>query len=457
MAVEEAILETMEYQVVLVRPDSRTVLALATPEGYRLPSVCIPLGTRPAEQLCKAIQTKWGLHVFVLDFLVAPDDFPRCAVAELLVPGESAELRSVTLPMIARSELSERSRSDLASLLSGDCNGPVSQMGWIDEAIAWMEAETQKTLLAKDRIEQYNAGGEFALVCFYTTDDSRYWLKATGEPNTHEFPVTQLLSELGGAHLPELIATKPSWNAWLMPGAAGRMTEQPAEPYALLRLLEDAVESMARLQIKTIDRRPDLLNAGAFEQGTGVLLKHSEALFNFLEEAMSLQTSAKVPPIAKSRLQEIRMTFEDACRRMEDLDLPETIVHGDMNRGNILVNCGHCQFIDWCEAYVGNPLIGLEHLLLLNKVEEPERRIDINRALRERYRATWSGSCNSAAIDEGFLYMPLLAIASTLYGRGDWLASPQRNDRRRQSYARSLARHMDRAVREPELLEATCR
>jgi hypothetical protein len=170
-----------------------------------------------------------------------------------------------------------------------------------------------------------------------------------------------------------------------------------------------------------------------------------------------LQTSAKVPPIAQSRLQEIRMTFEDVCRRMEDLDLPETIVHGDMNRGNILVNCGHCQFIDWCEAYVGNPLIGLQHLLLLNKVEQPERRIDINRALREKYRATWSGSCNSAAIDEGFLYMPLLAIASTLYGRGDWLASPQRNDRRRQSYARSLARHMERAAREPELLEATYR
>jgi len=52
--------------------------------------------------------------------------------------------------------------------------------------------------------------------------------------------------------------------------------------------------------------------------------------------------------------------------------------------------------------------------------------------------------------------MPILAAASTLYGRGDWLHSPRRNDPRRQSYARSLARHMDRAAREPRLLEALC-
>ena len=52
--------------------------------------------------------------------------------------------------------------------------------------------------------------------------------------------------------------------------------------------------------------------------------------------------------------------------------------------------------------------------------------------------------------------MPILAAASTLYGRGDWLTSPRRDDQCRQSYARSLARHMDRAAREPSLVEALC-
>lgn len=457
MAVEEADLETTEYQVILVRPDSRKVLALDTTGGYRLPSVRIPQWTRPAEQLRKAIETKLGLQVFVLDFLTAQDGFPLCAVAELLVPDESTELTSVALNMIASSELSERNRFDLASLLSGDVHSSVSRVGWIDEAVAWVEAATRRKLPTKNCIEQYNAGGEFALVCFHTTDNSRYWLKATGEPNTHELPVTQLLSEVGAAYLPELIATKPTWNAWLTSGEAARITELPSEPDALFRLLKNAVESMACLQIATVDRGSDLLGAGAFDQGMDVLRRHSEALFDFLEEAMGLQTSAKVPPLAKSQLQEIRSIFEEVCRRTEDLNLPETVVHGDTNRGNVLVNCGHCQFIDWCEAYVGNPLIGLQHLLLMNKMENSELRTDINHGLRETYRAAWSGSCDPAAIEEGFLYAPLLAIASTLYGRGDWLTSAQRYLPHRQSYARSLARHMDRAAREPKLLEALCR
>jgi thiamine kinase-like enzyme len=141
---------------------------------------------------------------------------------------------------------------------------------------------------------------------------------------------------------------------------------------------------------------------------------------------------------------------------MERLGLPKTIVHGDINYGNILFHCGRCQFIDWCEAYVANPLISLQHLLLLNKTEDPELRSFMNQGIMDRYRTIWLGSCNADSFDQGLTYMPLLAVASTLYGRGDWLASPLQNDLRQQSYARSLARYMDHAAREPKLLEALC-
>jgi hypothetical protein len=210
---------------------------------------------------------------------------------------------------------------------------------------------------------------------------------------------------------------------------------------------------MAELQIKTKGLRHDLLDAGAFDQGMKTFQAHSEALFDYLEEAMSLQTSTKAPRLEKARLQQMQRIFLDVCRRMEDLGLPETIVHGDMNHGNILTGCGHCQFIDWCEAYVGNPLISLEHLLLFNRVESAEVRAFVNRALKERYRDVWLAKSDPAPIDEGLVYMPVLAVASALYGRGDWLTTSQRDQTHRQAYARTLARHMDRAARDPELLE----
>jgi hypothetical protein len=452
MAVHEPTLETIEYRIVFVLPDSRQVLAFEMSEGYCLPSVRIPPGTRVAEQLQKAILVGWGLHVLVLDVLSREDGSPCCAVAELLVPDTNSALRAVPIDKIPGSELTEQQRVQLVSSLAGDTKSPFSRVGWIEHAIAWLESATQRKLSSKSEIAQYNAGGAFTLVCFRTEDDWDYWLKATGAPNAHELAITSLLSRLCRSHLPDLIAIRPEWNAWLTSGEATRVVELPAKPYELFRLLEDAIESMAGLQVKTVGRSLDLLEAGAFDQRIHVFQTHSDALFDYLEEAMGQQSSTKVPRLERARLQEIRTLFDDVCRRMEGLDLPETIVHGDMNRGNILVGSGHCQFIDWCEAYLGNPLITLQHLLLFNQVENRDTRDFISRILKGNYTKIMMEVSDPAAISEGFVYMPLLAIASSLYGRGDWLTTPQRDDPRRHTYARNLARHMDQAARSPELL-----
>jgi hypothetical protein len=288
-------------------------------------------------------------------------------------------------------------------------------------------------------------------------EDGRcYWLKATGEPNAHELSVTCLLSELCGDYLPELIASRPSWNAWLTSEETTEVTNLPTDPLELFQLLEDAVESMAELQARTAGHLSEILSAGAFDQRIEVFQRHSEAVFDYLEEAMGLQISTKVPQLSKSSLRESRTLFEDVCHRMEDLRLPQTIVHGDLNPGNILSGDGQCKFIDWCESYVGNPLISLQNLLRLNTIEDCGLRLQINQALKQRYRDIWARAFDPICFEKGFSCMPVLAIFSSLLGRGDWLTSSKRNDPHLQSYSRTLARHLDRAVREPELMEALC-
>ncbi|NYF91385.1 phosphotransferase [Tunturiibacter empetritectus] len=455
MSIAEATIEMIEYRVILVRSDSRQLLAFDAVGGYCLPRVRIPLFTRPAEQLQKAIKAIVGLPVIILEFLAVENGCCRCAVAEVLAPDASSELRPVTLEKIAGAELSEQERAQLDSLLSGTSHSAVSQIGWIDQAIGWLEWETAAKLSSKSQIEQYNAGGAFSLIRFPMDDATNYWLKATGEPNIHELPITKHLSELSGDCLPHFVSVRPEWNAWLMSGGP-QVEEVTTEPYKLFCFLEGAAGSIAELQMRTQGHSQTLMDSGVFDQGFDVFQMHSEALFDSLEEAMSLQTSSRVPRLERSRLQEIRKIFDDVCSRMERLDLPKTIVHGDINYGNILFRCGRCQFIDWCEAYIANPLISLQHLLLLNKTKDPELRGFMSRGITDRYRTIWLRSCNAGSFDKGLIYMPLLAVASTLYGRGDWLTSPQRIDPRRQSYARSLARHMDNAAREPKLLEALC-
>jgi len=285
-------------------------------------------------------------------------------------------------------------------------------------------------------------------------DTNDYWLKATGAPNTHERRVASLLSKLCRGWVPEVVAERPAWNAWLMRDDGDEIVALPREASGVVRLLQGAVESLAALQMRTVGAEAELLKAGALDHRTHVLRTEAEALFAYMDEAMCLQTSTKVPRIETKRLHELQNIFEDVCSRTEDLGLPDMLLHGDMNLGNILVAGERCVFLDWCEAYVGNPLVTFEHLLLLNQIEDPREKASCDQRLRETYRTAMSKTCDPKAIDATFACMPLIAAVSTLYGRGDWRRTPARDDLRRQAHVRSIIRHMDRAAREPVLLEA---
>lgn len=444
----------VEYQIILVQPDSRRILAMERGGTYHLPLISIPQGARRAKELCKAVLVAWDLYILVLDILMDEISSCCCVIAEVLLPVAESQLTPVSLEMIAECELTRSQRTQIVSVLSSTNADFFSKIGWIDQALEWLEVETGTTVASRERITQYGAGGGASLVCFQTVEGQNYWLKATGDQNRHELAITVRLSELGGAYLPPMIASRPDWNAWLMSGEAIAIEEMPREPLELCLLLEDAVESMAKLQVSAVGHSDDLLGAGAFDQNLGIFERYADELFDYLGEAMALQTSTKAPLLDNSRLQEMRIILGATCRQMKSLELPLTIVHGDLNCSNILVGHEHCVFIDWCEACVGSPLITLQHLLLLNRAENSELRGFIEKMLKEKYKKVWQTHCDPAAMEEGLLYMPLLAAMSSLYGRGDWLKTSQRDNPHCQRYARIVARHMDRAARAPELLEA---
>jgi hypothetical protein len=447
-------IETIEYRVILVHRDSPAVLALKSVEGYHLPRVRISVWSRPARQLQNIFRSVWGLDVLMLDFLSAAGTTPSFIIAELLTEAPALDFKAIRLGDIPVYELPEEERARLRQLLHGEIGGPFSRAGWLDEALQWAAAATQRTFSSKTPIEQYNAGGAFTLVRFCADDGSHYWLKATGEPNTHESSVTCLLASLCGDYVPTVVASRPDWNAWLTSGEATDVSALQQDQCELSRIFESATESLAELQMRTMGHQKELLEAGALDQRSNVLRVNSGVLFEYMEEAMSLQTSTKAPRIRLCRLLELRETFEMACDYIGNLGIPDSAVHGDMNVGNILHGRCHCQFIDWSETYIGHPLITLQHLLLLNQPINPEVKADRDRVLRQKYRSCLQKVCDPLQIDRGFTCMPLLAAVSALYGRGDWLNSSLRDDPRRQVYARTLTRHMDQAARDPGLVAA---
>jgi hypothetical protein len=436
-------METIEYRCVLVRPHSHAVLAFANDGRYHLPRVHISRSARPAREVQRAIKARWGLNILVLDIWVAQQGLRACAVAERLTPEMASTFNEVPAEQLKSSELHEEEYRDLKLLLEGRPKTLFSHIGWIDEAIAWTESATGRTFCSSRCVEQWNAGGDFELLRMRSDDGRHYWLKATGEPNAHEFAITRLLWKLCLDFLPKLVSARDDWNAWLTEDAGDPLPDAPS-PDELVA----AAKRMAGLQLLTIGQTDDLLAAGAFDQRLPVLRSHIDSVIAYLIDAMARQTSTKSTPLSRDRLLELGEILRDVCFRLEALDIPDTLIHNDLNAGNILCNGGRCVFTDWSEAAIGNPFLSCERLCQLNA----NRQIDV----RSVYRESWLSRTGEAKVDHAFALAPPIAIYAYLYGRGDWLGI-QGTRPEFDSYARSLARHMDHAVQSRQLRGLLCR
>jgi len=301
----------------------------------------------------------------------------------------------------------------------------------------------RETALVKSQIDQYNAAAEFALLRLTVEEGVVYWLKAVVTPGESELPLTQALVKLCPGALPALLSVNHAWGAWLTADAGNPLPEGADFP-----IMEQAVATMAELQRSSAESKELLLNVGALDRGPRVLHNHCRQLFAYLEEAMAQQQSANAPRLNVTRLRDMERLAEEACLRLDDLRIPDAIVHGDMNRGNVVYDGFRCRFLDWRETYIGNPFVSLEHLLLLGS--GVMSRLQTVR-LKEAYVKAWRNLIPVSRIGVALKLMPAVAALSALLGRGDWLESEHRNSPARQRYARNIARQMDRSFRSPEL------
>ena len=445
-----------EARIVLLGPGARELLAIRSSQGrHLLVRTEVSMSDRLVPQIHHALQTRYGLRGIVLDFLSTVHSASLCVAFELFTAPLMKVFHAVAVDAITTNDLSESERMAVAKLQTGRAESPMARSGWIDEAIAWTEETTHRKVTSKHDIEQYNAGRSFALLRFSMADGRRVWLKATSRSNAHELAISSLLSKLCAGFVPDVIGVHTHWNAWLMAELETSATTFPrCEQVTWARKLEHAVEALAALQCRTMRCETELFASGAFDQRLPRLKAHSDALFERVAEAMSLQTSTKNAHLDGASLRRLRSVFKHVCDVVGEHDTPAAVIHGDMSAGNLAFASDRCWFLDWCEAYVGWPYVTLQHLLLLNRPEDKANKAAADRALIKQYCDTMSaiglGRNHKCAI----ACMPLLAAASALYGRGEWIDRSLENDIRRQKYVRTLAWHMNSAAQSCDLLDA---
>jgi hypothetical protein len=431
-------------KLLLIAPGTRQILLERVGSHERPPRVAIQQGRRIARQLQLAVEAGWGAKGVVLDVSLNRPD--ACAVIEVLSRPQSARLTAVGIEQVR--DVSASEKNQLTERIFGPAfpSRRFSRPGWIRAALDWICKEAGDWISADPEIEQYNAAPDFALVRFSDKRGRALWLKATGAPNGHEFGITSMLSKLCPEYLPTRIAARKDWNAWLM-ADAGR------SPICwTLEELEKAADSMAALQIRTLEQTRAFLDAGAFDLRPALIRTHLGGLIDHLDAIMARQPSPAPSPVQRARLLQIGRLIEEACLRLEALEIPDTLVHLDLNGGNILFDRGRCAFTDWCEVAVGNPFITLQYLSLL----EPERAGEWKPRLQACYRRRWLEVLALRQIDGALALAPLLALVCILIGRGEWFGSEQHLEPRFEIWVRTLVRRLDRAARDPVLVEALC-
>jgi hypothetical protein len=416
----------------------------------------IPLWVRPAEQLTKQIEARWKIRTIVLDILFETSSETPCAVVEIRT--DSWDFKNEGFCIVEPDKICDisfagRQRRSLEVILLGDetNRSPFSRIGWIEGAQRWIQScVNDHEVIFTGEICQLNGGGAFCLLRLGTKSGPAYWIKGVGEPNSHEFDITGFLATHCPEYLPRIVAMRSDWNAWVMEEFGSSLHNSDS--------LDDfarAVCRLADLQIGLVGKSVELLAARCADHRTEVLSSHIDEIIDYLDGAMRLQTNTKVSPLTTFRLHEIRNILHEACFVLQELRIPDSLIHNDISPGSILGKGTHCVFTDWCEGYVGNPFITFEQLCVhvARKTDKPELWV---RPLENAYRTRWTDVLTDRQINGALQIVPLISVLSYLYSRGDWLQSSRRNEPAFLSYSRGLARHMDRIARGSEFMEATC-
>jgi hypothetical protein len=422
--------------------------------GFSLPQISIPKWTRSAPHIQRAIKQRWNLRSVVLDAVGGWSRTGRIAIAEAIDQAISPIPDHCTwrsLGEISDLEIEDADHSlriILQDLLDDKTNrhAPFLQLGWTDELLRWIATVIPTDRIdINDEVEQLNASPSHALLRIRRRRASPLWFKAVTEPTPesegHEYVAATELSNLFPEYLPGLLAVRNDWNGWLMNDAGLPIEESDPLETETADMIGARLAEMQQASVPHVNA---LLNHGFIDQRIPALRNAMLSMAPYLEDAVLSQRSAAAPAIGIGRVKEIVEIFENVCYDLEEAGIPDTVVHNDLNSGNILIDGRSCVFTDWALAAVGNPLVALDQLqqyLPLNK-----RLASWGPRVTRSYCEQWRSTMAAAEIDVGLRSIRLVSIATHLASRRHWFMSRYRYKPGMDSYIRSLLRQMDKAA-----------
>jgi hypothetical protein len=441
------------YRAIVFGQDGNELLLAPAGDGFVLPSVEIPRWQRVAENLTVAIRKEWGQEAICLfnptigaPFTSGNDHhYQVMECSGPAGPHPGAE-------WIPVSSLSERTFVDSAdqvavrqSLAACDrrgaaaARGPFARLGWFRELRRWIEEVIGPLgFHLTESFAQLNASPSFSLVRFGTSGPA-VWFKAVGEPNLREFPITVAIARLLPRYLPAILAVRPEWNGWLALEVEGVNLSDTQHAQAW----KAAASALAKLQIETTDKAGVFIGSGARDLRVSTLLKLVRPFLDAMGQLMEKQTKVPPPALSRDELMLLGEQVEEALSLSSDLGINDALGHLDLNPGNVIVSEGQCVFLDWAEAYVGNPFFSLQYLVE-HFLRATRMRTTAESALTTVYTEEWKSLVPPECLQEALALAPMLAVFAYAATNDAWRDEARLQNPKSAGYLRGLTRRMHR-------------
>jgi thiamine kinase-like enzyme len=430
--------ESDRFRLLLFNSSGTKVLLNLENSAPSLPEITTMKYTRPAREITSALQTTLGLPTVLLFVNEDHQGKPGLAVLEAAKAGWQVPVGLEWAPIRRAASVLGANEGKLLQIIHAKIHqphfpadpAPFSRLGWLRRLIPWI-AEAIQAYGELGDWTQFNGSEAFSLLRFETTGKP-VWFKAVGEPNVHEFSITQSLARLLPDFIPEVISSDPLLNAWLMK-SGGEATLHQCEDVQTWR---NAVDRLALLQTESVRHAADLLNAGARDLRTESLLQLVSPFIKAMERLMAQQATNSPRRLIPTKLAGLASTIEQALHSMSRDPIPNALGHSDFNPGNILVDGGRCVITDWAAAHIGNPFLTFEYFI------EHLRKSPLamhESCLRDAYIQRWLHILPAVNVDHALRLSPLIAVYAYAVSCDGWRDPEQRPAG---GYMRSLTRRM---------------
>ncbi len=433
------------YRLILLRASGTEVLVVITENGFTYPEVEMPRSERVPENLRNAMSKDWNQDIVCLGQLGAVSATGlRYLVAETL--GESVLTQNcVWVQVVSLKRSSFVHSADVQALhgwfargsdVSGTTKmGPFAKSGWFEEVRAWVAAQIEPLgLRMTGAFRQLNAGTTFSLLRFETNGPA-LWFKAVDQSNRREFDASLALARFFPGFVPQIVAFRQEWHAWLTVESPGNHPNQNSNTETWTTV----ATALADLQIASVGHIQHLIAAGCRDLRPATLEDLVSPFFELMSELMDRQRKHTPPRLSRPELGDLCSVLRKALHSYSQLEIPNTLGHLDFNLGNIIVSESHCVFLDWAEAYIGPPFLTCEYLLAYLR---RQNKLTVESAICSTYTVRWINLFSRDAIIVAIKIARLLAVFAYATSVAAGHPPKKLEDSGSASFLRSLTRQM---------------